>query len=330
MAAETTITVGTVTLRVPKLSSGDPNVDRLVQNLAINVAGQVATMLNDALGGVLAAGSIGLVELAPSIQKQLPALGQAVTGPILLGVVGTVTDYGASNSKVDVTGGTYMAADGVVHTFAAATALATATGKFIIVDTADDIIKSVDSENGIPLAQLTIVAGDITVIADLRTYLVLFKGAQVQSNDLATGSVIEAKIGTGAVTPDKLAADAQLSALIGAGLGVSDTYTKTANGVGVLLASDPDARVVLGIVRVTEAFAGSGEDFQTTFKIGEVGSDAKFLADTVLVDASLGDLFLFAGVLTGTKNLIVTANDATGVTGTGAIAVDVLTLPAAA
>lgn len=135
-------------------------------------------------------------------------------------------------------------------------------------------------------------------------------------------------IGAGAVTSEKLANGAGLAALLAAGLGASAAYDKTTNGAQTLLASDAAARVALIVVVVDETFA-DGDGGQTTFTIGEVDTADKYAAAAVFTGATAGDVFVLAGTLTASKNLIVTGGAATG-TGTGGISATALVLPAAA
>jgi hypothetical protein len=119
------------------------------------------------------------------------------------------------------------------------------------------------------------------------------------------------------------------AALLAAGLGASANYAKTTSGAQTLLAADADdARVAMIVVTVTEAFA-DGDGGQPTFTIGETDTATKYAATTVFTDAALGSVFVLAGTLTAVKNLIVTGVAATG-TGTGAISVMAMVLPAAA
>ena len=102
-------------------------------------------------------------------------------------------------------------------------------------------------------------------------------------------------------------------------------YAKTANGVQTLIDSsavgyDVD-KLVLIVVEVTEVFA-NGNGAQTTFKIGQTGTDDKFSATSLLSGAVLGARKYLVGTLSADADLIVTANDASG-TGTGAIKVSV-------
>jgi hypothetical protein len=160
----------------------------------------------------------------------------------------------------------------------------------------------------------------------------------ILAGELADGSVTTAKLGALAVTDAKIAAatitaaklagGAGVAALLAAGLGASAAYTKTTNGVQTLLASDAAARVVLIMAQVTEAFADAGGT-QTTFTIGEADTATKYAAAAIFTGATLGAVKFFAGTLTATKALIVTANDAAGA-GTGGISVTALVLPAAA
>jgi hypothetical protein len=118
-----------------------------------------------------------------------------------------------------------------------------------------------------------------------------------------------------------------LAALITAGLGASASYIKTTNGAQTLLAADAaNARVVLLVAVVTQAFVGLGT--QPVFAFGETTTANKYDDGTALVDAALGAVKVFAGTLTATKALLVTATAASGA-GTGAISVTAFVLPAA-
>lgn len=112
------------------------------------------------------------------------------------------------------------------------------------------------------------------------------------------------------------------------GVGVSAAYAKTATGINVLATGTVITKKVIIVAKVTEAFA-NGDGAQPTFKIGEVGSDVKFAAASIFTGATLGTTFTFAGELTASKNLIVTATAATGTTSTGALDVTALILPKA-
>ena len=117
--------------------------------------------------------------------------------------------------------------------------------------------------------------------------------------------------------------DTLAGALLLSGIGASDAYDKTTAGAQELLAADPSDRVVLIVVQITETF-DVGDGSATVFDIGETDTPEKFKAD--LNSGSAGDVLVFAGVLTGTKALLVTGVAATG-TGTGAISVAVIALP---
>jgi hypothetical protein len=150
---------------------------------------------------------------------------------------------------------------------------------------------------------------------------------KVVASQIADDAVTVDKIPDGEITAVKLADGAGVAALLAAGLGASEVYAKTTDGAQTLLAADAeDARAVLIVVTVTQAFA-NGTGAQTVFTISETDTANKFMANSVLVGASLGDVFVFAGSLTATKALLVTGTAATG-TGTGAIAVTALALPA--
>ncbi len=120
---------------------------------------------------------------------------------------------------------------------------------------------------------------------------------------------------------------AGLSSLVSSGLGASATYDETTSGAKTLMAASTSARVVLGIAVVDEAFDDVDDGTQPKFKIGETSSDAKFLPDTTLTDATLGKVFVFGGTLTANKALIVTGTPATK-DGKGKISVTAIVLPA--
>jgi hypothetical protein len=104
-------------------------------------------------------------------------------------------------------------------------------------------------------------------------------------------------------------------------------YQNTADGVqtAIVAADDDNDRNVVIVVSVTETFA-NGSGAQPTFKIGETGDDNKFAETTEFTGLTEGDKRAYAGVLSATAELLVTANDASG-TGTGAINVRVVTFP---
>lgn len=101
------------------------------------------------------------------------------------------------------------------------------------------------------------------------------------------------------------------------------SYPKTTDGAQTLLAAGPVDRQVVISVQVTTAFA-NGDGAQPTFAIGETGSTSKFAATARFTGASAGATFSFAGTLSATKALLVTAVAATGTTSTGAITVTVI------
>jgi hypothetical protein len=173
------------------------------------------------------------------------------------------------------------------------------------------------------------VVASMTAIADGKILIGGADGAgaaQTLTGDVTVTNGGVTAIGNGRVTSAMLTNGAGLAALVAAGLGASAAYAKTTNGVQTLAAGDAAARTVLIVVTVDEVFA-TGDNAQTTFKIGETDADDKFAATATFTDAAAGTVFVFAGSLTATKALIVTANDAAG-TGTGGISVTALILPA--
>ena len=156
-------------------------------------------------------------------------------------------------------------------------------------------------------------APEVNSLATLKTDLAL-SGA-----DLTDASITAAKLANGA----------GWAAMLTAGLGASAAYPKTTDGLHSLAAGTAGAKTVLFIVTVTQAFVTSDTDTQPTFTIGEHdGAANKFMASSVLTDATLGQIKIFAGSLTASKALEITAVAAVG-TGTGAISVMALILPAA-
>lgn len=151
--------------------------------------------------------------------------------------------------------------------------------------------------------------------------------AHALSGDVTMAATGVVTIGAGRITAAMLANGAGLAALIAAGLGASAAYPKTTNGVQTPLAGDAAARIVLIVAVVTEVFADAGGN-QPVFAIGETDTATKFTNGAAFVDAALNSVKVFAGTLTATKALIVTATQAVGA-GTGAISFTVLVLPAA-
>lgn len=109
------------------------------------------------------------------------------------------------------------------------------------------------------------------------------------------------------------------------GTAKSVSYAKTANGALIHLASSGADRPVIITAKVTQLFA-NGDGAQTTFKIGQTGTDDKFCATSLFTDAALGKVFVLSGVLSSGANLLVTANDASG-TGTGALKITSVVFP---
>ncbi len=117
----------------------------------------------------------------------------------------------------------------------------------------------------------------------------------------------------------------EIRRLIRHAVGKTVRYFKSTNGVQTFLASAAVDRLVVITARVTETFADAGGT-QTTFKIGQTGTDDKFAAAAVFTAAEKGTVFVLTGTLSSSAALIVTANDA-ATTGTGAIKVTVSVLP---
>lgn len=104
------------------------------------------------------------------------------------------------------------------------------------------------------------------------------------------------------------------------------TYLATANGAQTLAASDASLdRIVLIIIKVLTTFA-DGTGGQPTFAFGETSSTTKFGGTSLLTAAVAGQVFVLAGKLSSTKDLLVTAVAATG-TGAGAIEVCAAVFP---
>jgi hypothetical protein len=146
------------------------------------------------------------------------------------------------------------------------------------------------------------------------------------AGDVTISNVGATTIGATKVTAGMLANGAGLAALITAGLGASAAYIKTTNGAQTLLAQSAAARVVLLVAVVTEVFADAGGT-QPVFVLGETTTPAKYDDGTALHNAALGAVKCFAGTLTATKALLVTASQAVGA-GTGAVSVTAFVLPA--
>lgn len=112
---------------------------------------------------------------------------------------------------------------------------------------------------------------------------------------------------------------------LGGVVGKVTAYPATSTGVNTLVAAATVARVVQLSILVTAVFA-NGTGAQPTFKIGYTGSDAAFMATSVLTNAAAGTIFTFAGTVPADAALIVTATAATG-TATGAIQVTAILTP---
>lgn len=155
--------------------------------------------------------------------------------------------------------------------------------------------------------------------------------AVTPSGDVTITNAGVTAIGAGKVTSAMLENGAGLAALVAAGLGASDAYDNTTDGAQELVAAnsalDGD-RAVMIIVTVDEAFVTDEANTQTVFTIGQTGAATKFMANTVLVDATAGSVFVAAGILTEETALLVTGTPASG-TGTGGVSVTVLLLPVA-
>lgn len=172
-----------------------------------------------------------------------------------------------------------------------------------------------------------IMAADPTAGQLVTDQAQTFAGVKTLSSaPVMSGASIEAET----IPASALENGAGVAALLGAGLGNSANFAKTASGAQTILAANGSGdgdRTVLITVVVTEVFA-DGDNAQTVFIIGQTGTTNKFMANTVLVDAADGAVFTFAGTLTEQAALLVTCTPAAG-TGTGAISVTVLALPAA-
>lgn len=142
----------------------------------------------------------------------------------------------------------------------------------------------------------------------------------IGANKVVTAMILDAN-----VTAAKLANGAGLAALFTAGLGGSGSWVKTDTGVKTIHTGTAGTKKVFIICTVTEAFTGAGD--QTTFKIGQVGTDDKFAATSLFTDAILNKVFVVCGELTASTNLIVTVAPAAGA-GTGGLAVAAIILPA--
>jgi hypothetical protein len=147
------------------------------------------------------------------------------------------------------------------------------------------------------------------------------KDANVTAAKLATDAVETAKIKDANVSRAKVKADALA-------LGDFASYAKTTSGAQTLLAAngaDNGDRVVIIHAKVTTTFA-DGDGGQPVFTIGETDTADKFADGTDFNDATAGDVFVYYGVLTENKALLVTGTAATG-TGDGVLAVSVIAVP---
>jgi hypothetical protein len=189
--------------------------------------------------------------------------------------------------------------------------------------------------------------------ADLTTYAGITPAANVQSLlgaadysamkallDLEIGTDVLAPNGNGSgltalsganVTAGSLPATAWesgagVAALLSASLGGSGAYAKTADGAYTnVVAHGTKDRATLVVVSCTETFdAGTGT--KPEFLVGETSTTDKFFAVADIENLSSGDVLVAAGSNTATKEIVVTATQATG-NGAGAISVVVLAIP---
>lgn len=231
------------------------------------------------------------------------------------------------------TSGQILVGDGtdLVSVAVSGDATLAANGALTIADEAVTVGKMADLARGSIITGQT--AGNRPTALDAKTSGRILVGdgtdlaSVAVSGDVSLAANGAVTIAAGAVESSMLANGAGLAAAIASGLGASAAYIKTTNGVQTLMAQDAAARVVLGIVVVDEVFADAGGN-QPTFTIGETDSATKYQAAAVLTNAAAGTVFFFAGTLTATKALIVTAVQAVGA-GTGGISVTALVLDAA-
>ncbi len=109
------------------------------------------------------------------------------------------------------------------------------------------------------------------------------------------------------------------ASMIASGNGYGKGYPKTTNTTDDLVPAVSGDHDLLLIVKVTEAFAGSGTDGQPEFKIGEgiSGVDDKYFEESDFADLPVDSMLVKKAVLDNEKTLRVTGATHTG--GTGAI-----------
>lgn len=151
---------------------------------------------------------------------------------------------------------------------------------------------------------------------------------EVRLHNPAANSIPGAAMVDGSITAAKLANGAGLAALIAAGLGASAVYDHSADvGENELVAADAGARVAIVVAVCLEAPGGTTP---AQFSVGEDGDEDKFLAVATLAAGTPGDVFIGAGTLTATEEVLVTVADGVDGTPAGQYAITVLILPAAA
>ena len=128
---------------------------------------------------------------------------------------------------------------------------------------------------------------------------------------------------------------AAFQTILDAGVGASGSYscTDVSGSPDSLLAADADNdRAILVVAICTEDVAAGGSGTKPTFKVGQTGTAEKFLAATALANGEEGDVFVSAGILSKTADLIITWTAGTGTDPdpTGAYNITVLALPTAA
>lgn len=219
---------------------------------------------------------------------------------LLVSVAGKIG--GASGDTVEVGDEVKCIADSAAGTKAAVGANFTIINKNITIDT--DTAMAADSDALVP-SQKAVKARSLADAAAAQAAAIASAAADATSKaNAALAAAIAAA-----------AADVNASAFA-----KIQAFNKATTGPTAMLPAQAFDRVVQFTVKITETF-GDGDGTKPSFNIGETDTLDKFKA--ALAAGTAGDVIPFAGTLSATKELMVSATPATGTTSTGAIEIAV-------
>ena len=148
----------------------------------------------------------------------------------------------------------------------------------------------------------------------------------VGTAELADGAVTAVKVTDGTLTAAKFAQGAALAAAIAAGLGASGNVDHAdASPVTLMAAHATKDRACIVVAICTETLAAV--TLKPTFDWGWAADADGLLDQLVVASATIGQVFIGAGVLPATAPLICTIADGTGGGAAGKFATVVIALP---